>query len=284
MRRSAGVPGRLATVAAVGLLALAVTGCAENALVLKGRMGRLQEQQLAMSRQQQQLQQRAAALDRDNQELGALLAQARQQSKVFEEQLAAVREQLRSTNARLAEVQAEKESNEKKVQALTASMRRRQGVSITPNSSLLETLPAIHLPGVEVDRDGDVIRVRLPGSELFESGSGRLRPGAEERIIQVAAELARTYPEQMIGVEGHTDSDPVVGTRWRNNHELSVARAMAVYDVVLGRTRLRADQLFIAGHGDNHPVASNATLEGKRRNRRVELVVYPEKRAAGRGQ
>jgi len=149
---------------------------------------------------------------------------------------------------------------------------------------LLETLPPIQLPGVEIQRDGDVIRVRLPGSDLFESGSGRLRPGADELIARVAAELARNYPDQMIGVEGHTDSDPVVGSRWRNNHELSVARAMAVYEALADRTRLRADQLFIAGHGDNHPLVSNATLEGKRRNRRVELVVYPEKRAEGRGR
>jgi flagellar motor protein MotB len=279
MRRFGGVPIRLATGLAMGLWALAMAGCAGNSLAMKGQMGQLQEQQLAMTRQQQELQQRAAALDRDNQELGALLAQARQQSKLFEEQLVAVREQLRGTNDRLAEVQAEKESNEKRVQALTASMRRRQGVSITPNSSLLETLPTIQVTGVEVERDGDVIRVRLPGSDLFASGSGRLRPGAEELITRVAAELARTYPEQMIGVEGHTDTDPVVGGRWRNNHELSVARAMAVYDVLAGQTRLHAEQLFIAGHGDNHPLLSNATVEGKRRNRRVELVVYPEKRA-----
>ena len=93
-----------------------------------------------------------------------------------------------------------------------------------------------------------------------------------------AAELLATYPEQIIGVEGHTDSDPITGRQWRNNHQLSVARAMAVYDVLLGRSRLQAGQLFIVGHGANHPIASNATLEGKRRNRRVELVVYPEKR------
>ncbi len=53
---------------------------------------------------------------------------------------------------------------------------------------------------------------------------------------------------------------------------------MAVYDVLLRSTRYQAGQLFVVGHGANHPIASNATLEGKNRNRRVELVVYPEKR------
>ena len=69
-----------------------------------------------------------------------------------------------------------------------------------------------------------------------------------------------------------------MGGPWRSNHELSNARAMAVYEVLTSSLRLRADQLFVVAHGGNHPVVSNATPEGKQRNRRVELVVYPEKR------
>ena len=94
----------------------------------------------------------------------------------------------------------------------------------------------------------------------------------------MAAEIARTYPDQIIGVEGHTDNDPIAGPQWRNNHELSIARAMSVYDVLVNRTRLQGNQLFVVGHGSNHPIVSNATLEGKRRNRRVELVVYPDRK------
>ena len=157
-------------------------------------------------------------------------------------------------------------------------MQRSGSVSITPNNSLLKNLPAINLPDVHVRRDGDVIRLELPGSRLFESGSARLQPGATELIADAAAQLMATYPDQILGVEGHTDTDPVTGRQWRNTHELSVARAMAVYDMLVSRTRYQAGQLFVVGHGPNHPVVSNATPEGKRRNRRVELVVYPERR------
>jgi len=258
-------------------LALPV-GCADNSMVLKGQISQLEQQQLAVASQSQQLQSRADSLDRDNQELEALLAQSRQETKVAEDQLMAVRDQLRDITTLLAETKEGKNSSDNKVQALAASMRRRGDVSITPNNSLLKTLPAIDMPEVYVRRDGDVIRIELPCSRLFYSGSVRLRPEATAVITNAAAELLRTYPNQMIAVEGHTDSDPVSGTQWRNNHELSVARSIAVEDVLLNRTRFQADQLFVVGHGANHPVASNATLEGKRRNRRVELVVYPEKR------
>jgi flagellar motor protein MotB len=275
MRRFACVPWLSA------LAILSVCGCAENSMVLKGQVDRLQQQQLAMSRQNQLLQGRASALDRDNQEVESLLAQSRQQNRVLEDQLAAVRDQLRGVTTQLAEVRQEKDSSDKRVQALTASMQRRGSVSITPNNSLLQTLPAIKLPEVHVRRDGDVIRVELPGSRLFESGSARLQPTATTLITDVAAQLLATYPDQIVGVEGYTDSDPVTGRQWRNNHELSVSRATAVFEVLVSRTRYRADQLFVVGHGANHPVVSNATPEGKNRNRRVELVVYPEKRGEG---
>jgi len=260
------------------LVLLAVTGCADNSMVLKGRVGKLQEQQQALARQTQQFQERAAALDRDNQELSTMLAQTRQQGKVAEDQLSALREQLRTVTAQLAQVRSEKQATDSKVKAMTASMQRQGGVSISPNSSLLQTLPAIKLPGVQVRRDGDVIRIELPGSRLFESASAKLQPSAVGLIADVAAELFRAYPEQIIGVEGHTDSDAITGGQYRNNHELSTSRAMAVYEVLTSQTRLQPGQLFVVGHGPNHPVVSNATVAGKERNRRVELVVYPEKR------
>jgi len=271
---------RLACAAWLSASALAVSaGCADNSMVLQGRITQYEQQQLAMTQQTQQLQARADALDRDNQELESMLAQSRQQAKVAEDQLAAVRDQLRDITGQLADAQEDKQSSDNKVQALTASMRRRGDISITPNNSFLRTLPAINLPDVHVRRDGDVIRIELPGTRLFESGAARLRPEAVATVTQAAAELLRDYPDQMIGIEGHTDSDPINSSQWRNNQQLSVARAMAVHDVLVNQTRFAASQLFVVGHGSNHPIASNATIEGKRRNRRVGLVVYPEKRS-----
>ena len=159
------------------LIATMVAGCADNSMVLKGKLGQSEQAQTAMTRQNQQLQDRVNALDRDNQEMGTLLAQSRQQAKVSEDQLAALRDQLRSVTAQMAQVRSEKENTDKRVQALTASMQRQGGVTINPNNSYLQTLPAINVPGVFVRRDGDVIRIEIPGNSLFESGSARLRPG-----------------------------------------------------------------------------------------------------------
>jgi flagellar motor protein MotB len=259
----------------IALVGLA--GCSGNSMVLKGQVDRLQQSQMAMTRQSEELQSRAAALDRDNQELEKLLAKAQQRGKVLEDQVAVLQEQLGGVNAQLARVEGEKKETEQKIQALNASMRRQNGVSINPNNSFLQTLPAIQLPDVQVRRDGDVIRIELPSETLFEPGTAQLQPGAVDLITNVAGEVVRSYPDQMIGIEGHTDSDPIRSWQFRSNHQLSATQAIVVEDVLVAQTRLQPEQLFIAGHGDNHPVASNASAAGKKRNRRVELVIYPEK-------
>ena len=257
---------------------VALGGCANSSMVMKGNLDKLQQQQLAMSRQNQELQSRAAALDGDNQELEKLLAQSRQANKVLEDQLAVVRQQLGGVTSQLARLREDKEASEEEARTLTASLRRQRGVSIPANNSLLQTLPAIHLPGVHVRQDGEVIRVELPGGRLFDPGTARLRQDAVPLIVDAVNEVLRTYRDQIIGVEGHTESGPIQSTQWRNNVQLSAGRAMAVHEVLLTRARLDAGQMFVVGHGASHPVVSNATPAGKQRNSRVELVVYPERR------
>ena len=80
----------------------------------------------------------------------------------------------------------------------------------------------------------------------------------------------------MIGIEGHTDTDPIRTAQFPSNHHLSVSRAMIVYDHLSRRFSIPEKQLFVVGHGPNHPVVSNASAAGKSRNRRVEVVIYPE--------
>lgn len=259
------------------LVLTAAAGCAQNPYVLQGKLQDLQQQHLALTQKHQELLTRANTLDQDNQEHQALLAQAQQQRKVLEDQLAAIRDQLSGATGQLAKLRDERLAVDKKVETLTASVKRKAGATITANNSLKEQLPSIEIPGVEVRHDGDVVRIELPGNQLFESGGARLLNSASSVIDSVAAEVARAYPNHLIGIEGHTDSDPINNQLWRDNHHLSLGRAMAVYDYLATRTRLKPQQLFVVGHGANHPVVSNGTPAGKERNRRVELVVYPEK-------
>jgi flagellar motor protein MotB len=264
----------------IALGGAAVIGCTQNPLVMQGQIQSLQQQQIALLQQNRELQTRASTLDQDNQELERLLAQSQQQVRLFEDQVTALRDQLGSTTSQLAQMREQSAAADEKAKALVASLHRRGGAQITANNSLKSELQAIQVAGLEVRRDGDVIRIELPGSKLFMTGTARLLPEAGPLLEQVAAEVRRVYANQVIGVEGFTDSDPVLGGQWQNNHQLSVGRAMAVYDYLTARCGMRGDQLFVVGHGSNHPVVSNATPAGKERNRRVELVIYPEQVAS----
>ncbi|MEM9186638.1 MAG: OmpA family protein [Planctomycetota bacterium] len=242
------------------------------------------EQQQALAQQQQQIQQRATQLDLDNQELESLLAQTRQQSQLMRDQVAALQDQLRATTDQLTVAQKEKVDLEERTQALLASAQTsaampsgRPGVpAIQANNTLLRPLRVTRRPGVAARQDGDVIRVSLPSDQLFPPGAARLSLGAEQLVRNVAADLLTNYPEQIIGIEGHTDGAPVSTPNYPTSHHLSVAQATAVYEAFRRTTGAPAQQLFLIGHGANHPLVSNGTEAGRRRNRRVELVIYPE--------
>ncbi len=226
--------------------------------------------------QLEELRRRAMELDTNNRDLHAQLAQSQQKTRLLEDQLQLLNQRLGDSSNELSTVLSSKHEIEQQYGILEASTRRRGGATITANNSLRQNVTAVSIPGVEIRQDGDVVRMDLPSDKLFMTQSATLNPEALPLLEQVAQTLAQNYPRQMIGVEAHTDSDPVSGTAWRTNHQLSAAQAMAVFDQLSRYQGLFARQLFVLGHGPNHPVASNATAAGKSSNRRVEIVVYPE--------
>lgn len=260
----------------LGLAGL-LSGCANSPTVLQGNVDQLKQEQVAMQRQNQLLQANAASLDRQQQELTTTVAQLRQQIKVEQDRSRLLQTQLASTTDQLAKMRTDKEAFAKRAETLTASLQRQRGVVIEPNNSLLTTLPKINIQGVRVRHDGDVIRIELPADQLFQYGTNRFQPDAGRMITAAANEILRSYPDQKIAVEGHTDSDPVRSYEYSNNTQLSIAQASAVHALLTAQTRLRPNQLFVVGHGGSNPVYSNTTPTAKQKNRRIELVIYPER-------
>ena len=254
---------------------LGACGCAKNPYVLEGQVKNLQRDQQGLAQRNTDLNSRAQLLDSEHQDLQARLAQSLQQERLLEDKVKALQNQLASSSDQIARLRDDQKNGSRST--FTSSSGARPQASIRANNSLRGDLPRFNLPGVEVRADADVVRIELSGAQLFDSGDARLRAGAGPMMDEVVNEIVRRYPEQMIGIEGHTDSDPLrPQSPWPSNHQLSVGRATSVYEYLVQRTRLKPQQLFIVGHGSNHPVVSNATEPGKQRNRRVELVVYPE--------
>ncbi|MCA9258624.1 MAG: OmpA family protein [Planctomycetales bacterium] len=262
---------------------LALTGCGR--LVFKpnqqppnaAAQAAVQQQMQTLVEQTQQYQARAETLDKDNQELEALLAQSRQQIQLISDELNATRGQLKSTTDQLLALRDDNNELRTQTSQLVATSKQRAGAEIRANNSLLKSLSVDRIPGVEVRQDGDVLRVEVAGDQVFMAGSPYLQAGSEQLLTTVCSELRRAYPEHIIGIEGHTDDGPTHSQQFPTHHHLSAAQALAVYNLVLQRGLAPESQLFVIGHGSNHPVVSNASEQGKARNRRIEFVIYPER-------
>lgn len=127
--------------------------------------------------------------------------------------------------------------------------------------------------GVDVERGaGGDITVRVPGDVLFSSGQIDLKSTAKSTLTQVAGVLKREYPGSEIRVEGHTDSDPIKKSKWKDNLELSSQRAMTVARY-LASQGVDDARMAAVGRGEHHPRASNSSATGKAQNRRVEIIV-----------
>jgi flagellar motor protein MotB len=269
------------TIIAVPLLLLMTAGCGRMSLGPSPHAQAAVQQQIqTLAQQNQEFQARASSLDRDNQELESLLAQSRQQVQLLNDELGATRQQLQTTTDQLLAMRTDNDQLRTKSAQLVATAQQRAGAEIRSNNTLLKNLAVKQMPGVEVRQDGDVVRIEAPADRLFMPGSNYLQNGAEQLLVSIGGDLRLNFPDHLIGLEGHTDDSPTHSQQFPTNHHLSAAQALAAYNLLVQKGTLAPNQLFVIGHGANHPVVSNASDAGKARNRRLEFVVYPERLAA----
>ena len=221
----------------------------------------------------------------DPKQLETQLARSRQETQLAQDELAAVREQLAATSTQLAQARSVARPAAPPGGDFAAAGQGAASpatASIGP-AAMQEGMAHLAIPGATPRLDGGVVRIEIPADKLFEPGTAALLPAGASLLSQAATEVQRVYPGQFVGIEGHTDTEPLQNATWGSAHQLSVARASAVFEFFTSRTTLKQGQLFVVAHGPNHPVVSNATAAGRTRNRRIELVVYPEQSAADSG-
>jgi chemotaxis protein MotB len=126
---------------------------------------------------------------------------------------------------------------------------------------------------VEVARVPEGISIRVSSSLLFPSGRAQLAPRALDLVDRIAQVLA-PLPNPL-RIEGHTDDQPPVGSEFRDNWELSAARAVAVLERLVA-DGLTPSRLSAAGYGQYRPLVPNTDAVARARNRRVDiLILYP---------
>lgn len=129
---------------------------------------------------------------------------------------------------------------------------------------------------VKVDMSDRGLVVTFLAEVLFDSGKAELKSDSLEKLEKVARVLNTTVRDLNVGIEGHTDNVPIKYSGWKDNWELSCQRALSVVRYLINDQGMAPTRLSAVGWGEFHPVETNDTPEGRQRNRRVEIVIYPK--------
>lgn len=126
---------------------------------------------------------------------------------------------------------------------------------------------------VQVDFNGQYVRLTLNGALLFDTGQSEVKKPARP-IIRRVAHILNSYKVSLIEVEGYTDNVPIHSSKYEDNNVLSMYRALNVANDIRKYSKLDPSKIYSSGRGEYNPVASNKTPEGRARNRRVEIKIY----------
>ncbi len=135
--------------------------------------------------------------------------------------------------------------------------------------------PEIRRNEVALHEGPDDLVVSLREVGFFDSGSARMKPDALSAFARVANILRDRQCE--LRVEGHTDDVPIHTARFVSNWELSTTRATEVVRLLIESYDFPAERLSAAGFAEYHPAAGNDSAEGRRMNRRIDVVILGNK-------
>jgi chemotaxis protein MotB len=145
----------------------------------------------------------------------------------------------------------------------------------------LEMRNAIQSKDVTISELQGKLTVNILDRIMFDSGEAVLKTEGEGVLKQIATVLAQ-FPNRQIHVIGHTDNVPIragLRNKYSSNWELSTARATAAVRFLTEKAGVDPRRLGAVGYGEFHPIADNATADGRAKNRRIALVVLSEELA-----
>lgn len=161
------------------------------------------------------------------------------------------------------------------IRKLQDAITRRDSVNLALVQSLKGAVGNLDDTDIEISVEKGVVFVNISDKLLFASGSYNITARAKEVLGKVAA-VVNNKPDFEFLVEGHTDNVPINRSGIKDNWDLSVLRATSVVRMLQDEFGVDPARMTAGGRGEYIPVASNATAEGKAKNRRTRIVVLPK--------
>ncbi len=189
-------------------------------------------------------------------------------------QVAGLSSDLQAKQRELAEKEELLKNREERLKMLEEIVKKQDELMKALSNRVKDALMGFDADELSVEmRDGKVY-VSMSDKLLFKSGSDAVEPKGVEALNKIA-EVLKKNSDISMAVEGHTDSIPIKTNRFKDNWDLSVARATSVVRILTGNG-VEPDRLIASGKGEFSPKASNSTKEGRATNRRTELVLSPK--------
>ena len=128
---------------------------------------------------------------------------------------------------------------------------------------------------LSIDPEFQFVQLTLKGSILYDSGKAELKEEAKP-ILSKVGDVLKKFEGYTIEITGHTDNVPMNSTTFKDNNWLSSARALNATEYLIENSGLDPSIVKYSGRGEYDPISSNATTEGRAKNRRIEVKIYNE--------
>lgn len=183
--------------------------------------------------------------------------------------------QLEAKSKKLAEEQARLDKTASRLNELEAMIAAKEAAMKKLKETLSKALNGFEGKGLTVEQKNGKVYVSMENKLLFNSGSWAVGTEGKKAVVELGKVLGDN-PDLSVLIEGHTDDDPYAGSgAITNNWDLSTKRATAIVAILSENDKINKQKLTAAGRGEFSPLASNATPEGKAKNRRIEIILTP---------
>jgi len=183
---------------------------------------------------------------------------------------------LKEKEETLNRLQAELDQRSKRVDELESILARKDSSVNALKKRVQNALLGFENNGLTIEQKNGKVYVSLDESLLFASGSYNVDTEGK-KVLSKLGEVLEKNQEVNVLVEGHTDNVPYNGSgSLKDNWDLSVKRATSVVKIILEKSKLDPQRLTAAGKGEHFPLAENDSAEGRKKNRRTEIILTPK--------
>ena len=164
---------------------------------------------------------------------------------------------------------------EKKLRDMQELIAKKDAAVNALRAKVADAMTGFKAEDLTVQLKNGKVYVSMQENLLFKSGSAKVDPKGIDAIHKLADVLQKN-PDIEIMIEGHTDNVPLKGEKYKDNWDLSAARALSIVRILTNDEGLDPKRITAAGRSQFMPVAPNDTPEGRAKNRRTEIILSPK--------